>query len=268
MGITQAIILGLVQGLGEFLPISSSAHLIITSWILSWEDQGLAYDVALHWGTLFAVVIYFRKELINIAKGFIFSLLPTKRNLITDFNQRLAWLIIVATLPAMIAGKLFEVQVATILRSPITVIVTLTLGALIIFAVERWGSKLKQLTELTWKNALVIGLAQAISIIPGVSRSGSTIMAALGIGLTRDQAARFSFLLSAPIILGAGLLELPAIFNEPNLWVVFIGFVSAFVFGFIAIHFLLRYVATRSFSIFAWYRLALAALVLAVYLSR
>jgi undecaprenyl-diphosphatase len=115
---------------------------------------------------------------------------------------------------------------------------------------------------------LLIGLAQAISIIPGISRSGSTIMAGLGIGLTREQAARFSFLLSAPIILGAGLLELPAIFNEPNLNTVFVGFVSATVFGFIAIHFLLKHVATRSFAIFGWYRLGLAALVLIVYLWR
>jgi len=173
MGIIQPIILGLVQGLGEFLPISSSGHLIVTSWLFQWQDQGLAFDVALHWGTLVAVVIYFRHEILALAKGFLASLIPSRQ----DLNQRLAWLIVLASIPAAIAGKLFEEQVATVLRSPVTVIITLSVGALIIFAVDRWGSKLKQLTELTWKNALMIGLAQAISIIPGVSRSGATIMA-------------------------------------------------------------------------------------------
>jgi len=268
MGIIQPIILGLVQGLGEFLPISSSGHLIVTSWLFQWQDQGLAFDVALHWGTLVAVVIYFRHEILALAKGFLASLIPSRQNIRGDLNQRLAWLIVLASIPAAIAGKLFEEQVATVLRSPVTVIITLSVGALIIFAVDRWGSKVKQLTELTWKNALMIGLAQAISIIPGVSRSGATIMAGLGLGLTREQAARFSFLLSAPIILGAGLLELPAIFDEPNLNSVLIGFFSAAIFGFIAIHFLLKYVATRSFAIFAWYRLGLATLVLIVYLWR
>lgn len=268
MNFLQPLILGLVQGLGEFLPISSSGHLIVTSWLFAWQDQGLAFDVALHWGTLIAVVIYFRRDFASLVKSFWASLWPSQRSFATDFNQRLAWLIIIATIPAAIAGKLFEEQVATVLRSPLTVIITLSLGALIIFAVDKWGSKLRQLTELTWKNAFFIGLAQAISIIPGVSRSGATIMAGLGAGLTREQAARFSFLLSAPIILGAGLLELPAIFNEPHLGAVAIGFVSAFIFGIAAIHFLLRYIATHNFSLFAWYRLVLAIVILIVYSVR
>lgn len=268
MGLFQPIVLGLVQGLGEFLPISSSGHLIVTSWLLKWQDQGLAFDVALHWGTLIAVLIYFRKEFWQLAKSFLASLIPSKRDFSSDPHQRMAWLIVLGTIPAAITGKLFEEQIATVLRSPLTVVVTLTVGALIIFAVDRWGLKNKHIHELRWKDALVIGLAQAVSIIPGVSRSGSTMVAGLGIGLKRDQAARFSFLLSAPIILGAGILELPAIFDEPHLGSVFVGFVSAAVFGFIAIHFLMRYVETRSFDLFAWYRLGLAALVLAVYIWR
>ncbi len=268
MNFFQPIILGIVQGLGEFLPISSSGHLIITSWLLKWQDQGLAFDVALHWGTLIAVLIYFRKDIWQLVKGFFASLIPSQRNFTQDPNQRMAWLVLLGTIPAALAGKFFEDQISTILRSPVTVIITLSLGALIIFAVDRWGLKNKHMHDLTWKDAVLIGLAQAVSIIPGVSRSGSTMVAGLGIGLTRQQTARFSFLLSAPIILGAGILELPAIFAQPNLVGVAIGFVSAAVFGFIAIHFLMRYVETRSFDIFAWYRLALAALVLIIYLWR
>lgn len=268
MSFIQPIILGLVQGLGEFLPISSSGHLIVTSWLLKWQDQGLAFDVALHWGTLIAVLIYFRKDFTQLIKSFVASLIPSQRNFSVDPHQRMAWLLVLGTIPAAIAGKLFEEQIATVLRSPLTVVVTLTVGALIIFAVDRWGLKNKHIHELRWKDALVIGLAQAMAIIPGVSRSGSTMVAGLGIGLRRDQAARFSFLLSAPIILGAGLLELPAIFAQPNLVSVAIGFVSAAVFGFVAIHFLMRYVETRSFDLFAWYRLGLATLILIVYLWR
>lgn len=268
MSFIQPIILGMVQGLGEYLPISSSGHLIITSWLLKWQDQGLAFDVALHWGTLVAVVIYFRKDIWQLVKSFFFSLIPSRRNFSSDPHQRMAWLLILGTIPAAIAGKLFEEQIATVLRSPLTVVVTLSVGALIIFAVDRLGLKNRHIHELRWKDALIIGLAQAVSIIPGVSRSGSTMIAGLGLGLKRDQTARFSFLLSAPIILGAGLLELPAIFAEPNLTAVFMGFVSAAVFGLLAIHFLMRYISSRTFDLFAWYRLGLAALVLIVYLWR
>lgn len=268
MSFLQPIILGLVQGLGEFLPISSSGHLIVTSWLLEWKDQGLAFDVALHWGTLIAVLIYFRRDFLQLIKGFFASLTPSQRNFAKDPNQRMAWLVLLGTIPAAIAGKLFEEQVATVLRSPLTVVVTLSVGALVIFAVDRWGLKIKQMHELTWRNAMVIGLAQAVAIIPGVSRSGATIVAGLAVGLTRQQSARFSFLLSAPIILGAGLLKLPAIFTQPDLTAVIIGFISAAVFGFIAIHFLMRYVESRSFDLFGWYRLALAAVVLIVYLAR
>lgn len=268
MGFIQPIILGMVQGLGEYLPISSSGHLIVTSWLLKWQDQGLAFDVALHWGTLVAVVIYFRQDIWQLVKSFFSSLIPSRRDFATDPHQRMAWLLLLGTIPAALAGKLFEEQIATVLRSPLTVVVTLTLGAIIIFAIDRWGLKNRHIHDLRWKDALIIGLAQAISIIPGVSRSGSTMMAGLGIGLKRDQAARFSFLLSAPIILGAGLLELPAIFSEPDMGSVLIGFISAATFGFIAIHFLMRYISTRTFDLFAWYRLGLAAVVLIVYLWR
>lgn len=268
MGFIQPIILGLVQGLGEFLPISSSGHLIITSWLLKWQDQGLAFDVALHWGTLVAVLIYFRKDILQLASSFLASLIPSKRNFASDPHQRMAWLVLLGTIPAAIAGKLFEEQISTVLRSPITVVITLSIGALVIFAVDRWGMKAKHMHDLTWKDALVIGLAQAIAIIPGVSRSGATMVAGLGVGLTRQQTARFSFLLSAPIILGAGVLELPAIFSHPEPTSVVVGFLAAAVFGFAAIHFLMRYIESRSFDLFAWYRLALATFILIVYLWR
>lgn len=268
MGFIQSSILGMVQGLGEFLPISSSGHLIITSWLLQWQDQGLAFDVALHWGTLIAVLIYFRAELVQLALSFFTSLVPAKRNLKTDANQRLAWLIILATIPAAISGMLLEHYVETVLRSPLVVVVTLTAGGALLLIFDRLGKKVKELGQMSWKDALVIGVAQAFSVIPGVSRSGSTMTAALGMGLKREQAARFSFLMSAPVILGAGLMELPEIFREENIAGIAIGFISAAFFGIIAIHFLLKYVSTRSFAIFAWYRIGLAALILVVYLIR
>jgi undecaprenyl-diphosphatase len=268
MEIIQAIVLGAVQGLGEFLPISSSAHLILTPWLFGWEDQGLAFDIALHWGTLLAVVVYFRKDLWHIVLGFVHSLFPSTRDLINNPYQKLSWLLIVATIPAAVIGKLFEHQVETAFRNPILISVTLSIVGIILLLADKYGAKLKTLSNLKWGNALLIGLAQAIAIIPGISRSGGTIIAGLSQGFTRQDAAKFSFLMSVPIILGAGVLKIPDIVQIENHLQVLVGFISSAVFGFLAIKYMLRYIANRSFVVFTWYRLILAAVIIVVYLVR
>jgi undecaprenyl-diphosphatase len=268
MEIFQAFILGMVQGLGEFLPISSSAHLIVTPWLFNWPDQGLAFDVALHWGTLLAVVTYFRQDIWLLAKGFIHSLSLSTRDLQNNPYQRISWLIIIATIPAAIIGKLLETQVETVFRNPLLIAVTLTVVGIVLLLVDKYGAKIKNLNHVSRNNALIIGLSQALAIIPGVSRSGSTMIAGLAQGLKREDAARFSFLMSIPIILGAGLLKLPDIVHINNHIPVLVGFVSAAVFGFLAIKYMLKYIASKSFAVFTWYRLILAGVIILVYILR
>jgi undecaprenyl-diphosphatase len=268
MELFQAFILGMVQGLGEFLPISSSAHLIITPYLFNWPDQGLAFDVALHWGTLVAVIAYFRWDIWNLARGFFHSLLPSTRNFENNIYQKLSWLIIAATIPAAIIGKLFEREVETVFRNPLLIAVTLTVVGFILLLADKYGSKLKNLNKVSWVDAAVIGCAQAIAIIPGISRSGATITAGLLQGLTREDAARFSFLMSVPIILGAGILKLPEISHIQNQASLLVGFLSSTIFGFLAIKYMLKYIANKSFAVFAWYRFALAIIIVIVYLYR
>ncbi|MEZ4180157.1 MAG: undecaprenyl-diphosphate phosphatase [Candidatus Doudnabacteria bacterium] len=264
----HAIILGLVQGLGEFLPISSSGHLIITSWFLGWPDQGLAFDVALHWGTLFAVAIYFRKDYWEIARHGFRSLHPETRDLSRQHHQRLAWYIIVATIPAAMAGFFLADVIEQVLRDPLIVATTLAVVGIVLWLADYYGKKSEQLHKLTLPKALLVGLVQALSIVPGVSRSGSTMIAGLFVGLTREDSARFSFLISAPIILGAGLAKLPDVVHQAQPLNMFVGFLAALISGWMAIKFLLKYVSTKSFSVFAIYRLILAAVIILVYIIR
>ncbi len=268
MEIIQAIVLGAMQGLGEFLPISSSAHLILTPWLFNWPDQGLAFDIALHWGTLIAVVAYFRHDIVNLIKGFFHSLFSSTRDLENNLYQKLSWLLILATIPAAIIGKLFESQVETVFRNPLLIAVTMSVVGVVLLIADKYGTKLKDLTTISWLNAVIIGLAQAVAIVPGISRSGGTIIAGLAQGFTRQDAARFSFLMSIPIIFGAGVLKLPDIAHIQNHMQVLVGFLSSMVFGFLAIKYLLRYISQRSFAVFTWYRLLLAAVIIVVYIMR
>lgn len=268
MDLFQAFILGMVQGLGEFLPISSSAHLILAPWLFGWHDQGLAFDIALHWGTLVAVVGYFRQDIWLLAKGFFHTLRRSTRDFENNIYQKLSWLIILATIPAAVIGKLFESQVESTFRNPLLIAGTLAVVGVVLWLADLYGSKVKTLTHATWKNSLIIGLCQAISIVPGISRSGSTMIAGLFQGFTRQDAAKFSFLMSIPIILGAGVLKIPDIAQIENHTEVLVGFLSAAVFGFLSIKFLLKYISTKSFAIFTWYRLALAAVIVIIYLIR
>lgn len=264
----EAFILGMVQGLGEFLPISSSAHLVVVPWLFNWTDQGLGFDVALHWGTLLAVLVYFYQDIWLIIKGFIHSLSKSTRDLQNNIYQKLAWLLIIASIPGAIIGKLLESYAEHSFRNPLLIAITMTVMGLILIGADKLGEKIKNLNHISWVNALVIGFSQAFAIIPGVSRSGATITAGLLQGFKREDAARFSFLMSVPIILGAGLLKVPDILSEPSKAPLIVGFLSSAIFGFLSIKFLMKYLAKGSFAIFTWYRLAFAAMIVIVYILR
>lgn len=207
MDIIQIIVLALVQGLTEFLPISSSAHLILVPLLTEWQDQGLAFDVAVHVGTLSAVVFYFRKQLADMAVDW-FGSLPLKSGAATHTNNsRLAWAVLFGTIPVGICGLLFNDFIQESLRSALVIAATQFIFAAYLWWTDVKGSRNRDEYSIRWKDVLIIGVAQAVALIPGTSRSGITISAALMIGLTREAAARFSFLLSIPVIVLAGGLE-------------------------------------------------------------
>src|SRR6202051_4635566 len=248
ISIFQAIILGTVQGLTEFLPVSSSAHLILVPWLLRWQDPGLAFDVVLHLGTLLALLVYYWREWLDL------GLSPADGR---PLPRRLLFLLIVASVPGAIIGVLLEKQAETIFRSPVLIAGTLATLGVILWAADAFGSKKRKIGDLTFVDALLIGLSQALAIIPGVSRSGSTITTARILGIERADAANFSFLMAPPIIAGAGLKEAHKAFHSgltPQLgW----GFAASAVFGLIAIVWLLSYVRTHTYRPFAIYRIVL-----------
>ena len=262
MSTLQAAILGLVQGLGEFLPISSSAHLVLIPWLFKWNDPGLTFDIALHIGTLIAVAIYFWRDWLKlITKG------------VTDVRStegKLFWYLVAATIPGAVVGFLLEKKVETIFREPILISTMLILLGVLLYWADRKSVKHIEMNRITFKTSLFIGLSQALAIIPGVSRSGITMTMGLLMGLTREGAARFSFLLSAPIIFGAALVKLPFLISNPSIITInfIIGILVSFVIGILSIGFLLRYVQTRNFLPFAWYRFILGSLVIVIVLIR
>ncbi len=275
MELLAAAILGIVQGLTEFLPISSTAHLILVPWFLGWRHEGLAFDVALHVGTAVAVLTFFFHDWIRLAREMLLGI--RERNPLGNPDRRLGWFLIVGTLPAMVAGLAFEGSIEKHLRSPLIIVFSLpALGALLLFA-EKRGSHSRSMEDFTWTDSLSIGFSQAIALIPGVSRSGVTMTTAMLRNTTRTSAARFSFLLSTPVILGAGILEAmrlvdavrnPVAGAEALRWnVLAVGFVCAAISGFLCIRYFLRYLQTRSFVPFVIYRFLLAALVLIYWLK-
>jgi undecaprenyl-diphosphatase len=255
----QAIVLGAVQGLAEFLPISSSAHLILVPWLLKWQDPGLAFDVALHLGTLLALLIYYRDEWIAMARSVAGG---------QSAERRLLQLLIVASVPGAIIGLGFEKQAETTFRSPLLIAIAMAVLAVLLWLFDKLSPQKRTMSEMTYWDALVIGFSQALAIIPGVSRSGATITMARAVGVERGDSANFSFLMATPIIAGAGLVEARKLFHEGLDWSVGLGFISAAVFGLVAIAFLIRYVRTRDYVVFAVYRLLVAALVIAVFFAR
>ena len=263
MSIYYAILLGLLQGATEFLPISSSAHLALAESYLGIEQAGLTFDVALHLGTLAGVLIYFRNDLIKMGMAF---LAPDRLGGAAGHQRRLAGYIILGTVPAVIAGLLLEGPAESIFRSPAMIAATLAGAGLLLWVADRTGRLQRKLDSLRLADALIIGLFQALAIMPGVSRSGITMTAGLFRGLNRMAAARFSFLLSVPVIMGAGVYKLPQIVQQgsaPGQFGFYLaGFLAAAVSGYLVIAFLLRFVQTHSFVVFVYYRFLLAALVL------
>ncbi len=261
----HAAVLGALQGLTEVLPISSSAHLILIPHLLRWPESGLTFDVALHLGTLIALCLYFWRDIIDLTVNFFSAL--AGRGLHTAAN-RLPFYIILGTIPAAVVGKTLEEPIEAIFRkSPALIALFLIVFGLILAYSDTTGAKRWRMDRITLSAALVIGIAQCLALIPGVSRSGITITAALLLGFNRETAARFSFLLSLPIVAGAGILKLghlvkhgiPAGEMQPLL----IGVVASTLFGYVSIAFLLRFVQKSSLYPFVWYRIVAGAGVLA-----
>lgn len=261
MTVFQAIVMGVIQGLSEFLPISSSAHLALTPWLLGWPAPGLAFDVALHLGTLIALVWFFWQEWVTLAKAFV-SILK-KRKLETESERRVAF-VVVATIPGALAGYLLQDYAKTIFRTPALTGVMLIVMGVVLWLVDRSAKQDRGITTMTWRDAILVGLAQMFAIVPGVSRSGSTITAGRAVGMTREAAAVFSFLLSLPIITAAVVFEgRHAIENGITMPIV-AGVIASAVSGWLAISVLLKFISRNSYGVFALYRLIVGAGVLAV----
>lgn len=262
----QALVLGLLQGLGEFLPISSSAHLALAPWLLHWPDPGLAFDVALHFGTLVAVLWYFRHEWVSLARA-AWQIVTTRK--IVTIEQRRALYVIIATIPGGIFGLLLEKKAETTLRNPALIATALIIMGVILWVVDRVRPEARDMNQLRASDAIWIGLAQAFALIPGVSRSGATITAGRGLGLDRNGAAAFSFLLSMPIIAAAAILKVPHVLRESGLTTpLVVGVLASAVSGWIAISALLKYVSRHSYGAFALYRVVVGAIVLVIYFAR
>jgi undecaprenyl-diphosphatase len=258
MDLFQAIILGAVQGLTEFLPISSSAHLVLVPWALGWPPHGIAFDAALHLGTLAALLGYFWRDWVSIARAFTAGFANSKQR--QSFEFKLAVMLILGTVPAAVVGVLAEDFIESTVRQPRIIAGVLVIFAIALFIAERLGIQRRVMERMTASDALLIGVAQALALVPGVSRSGVTITAGLFLGLTRPAAARFSFLLSTPIVLAAGMLQLVQLFRagpgSEALTVLGVGVLTAAVSGLAAISFLMRFLQRNSTDVFVWYRLA------------
>lgn len=269
MNYLQSVVLGIVQGLGEFLPISSSGHLILIPWLFGWEEHSLSFDVMLHAGTLFAVVVYFwRQWLVLLKEGF---LSVKERKISGPPERRLFWYIVIASIPGAIIGKLLEEKAEAAFRAPLVVASALGVFAVVFYLIDRFSGRKRDLRSLRLVDSVAIGISQAAAIIPGVSRSGATITCGLGAGLDRESSAKFSFLLSAPIIFGATLLKLGDIVKMAGTdggLSLFLGFGVSALTGLIAIHYLLAYVKKYSFNIFIIYRILFSLTIFSVFFMR
>ncbi|MBF0528414.1 MAG: undecaprenyl-diphosphate phosphatase [Deltaproteobacteria bacterium] len=273
MSIFQAVVYGLIQGLAEFLPISSSAHLILAPWFFHWQDPGLSFDIALHLGTLIAIIAYLWKDWLAIfLSAFGKPIRNRHRPFFTStyrhYTKNYLWLLVAATIPGALIGYLLEHYAEKTFRHPLLVASALGIMGFILYLADRRTRRTRTLGQVSLGDALIIGLSQAFAIVPGVSRSGATISAALFLGLDRVSAARFSFLLSTPIIFGAVVLKLNTFiragFGVPEV----IGIVVSAISGYIAIAGLIKLISRVSYKAFFLYRLCLALIVFAVYFLR
>ncbi|MBA2300382.1 MAG: undecaprenyl-diphosphate phosphatase [Chloroflexi bacterium] len=272
--VLQALVMGIVQGLTEFLPVSSSGHLIVVPFLFGWDDAfliSLPFSVMLHLGTLIALLAYFREDWIRLVPAGLAA--ARDRSFRGDPDRRLAWLLVATTIPAALAGLVFNDIIENQVRQVGLVALMLAVGGVILFVADRIGRRSRAIADVTFPVAIGIGAAQALALIPGISRSGISISAGRLAGLDREAAARFAFLMATPITAGAIVFEARRLISgeagvEVSIAPLLVGMVAALVSGLAAIHFTLRYLRTRSLDVFVWYRLGLAAVVLVVWLAR
>ncbi len=266
MTVFQALILGILQGLAEFLPISSSAHLALAPWAFGWPEPGLAVDVALHVGTLVAVLVYFRDEWIKLFMAAL-EIVRTQR-IQTSEQKRVAFLI-VATIPGGVAGVFLNDYAESTFRSPALIAVALGAMGIVLWLVDRTRPATRSLDSIRWSDAILIGVAQAAALLPGVSRSGATITAGRALELDRASAATFSFLMSMPIIAAAAIFKVPHLLRAGGASLpLLVGVTASAVSGFLAIAIVMRYVRSHSYGVFAAYRVLLGAAVLILFFMR
>ena len=274
MSLVHAIVLAVIQGLTEFLPISSSAHLILIPWLLHWPDGGMAFDVALHAGTLAAVVLYFLGTWVTLTlNGFGIRYPGGASDSEFRLNQRLFWFLVAGTIPGALTGFFFEGFIDRTLRNPALIAVALIAVGILMGAADAIGGLMRKMEQLTLSDSLLVGTAQALALFPGVSRSGITIIAGLWRKMTRETAARLSFLLATPLIAGAAAKEVPQLLRMRHIGAIDISLstlcvsiaVSAIV-GYAVIAFFLRYLQTRTLKIFVVYRIVFGIVILSVWL--
>ena len=272
--VLQALLMGIVQGLTEFLPVSSSGHLVVVPFLFGWDDpflNSLAFSVMLHLGTLGALLAYFREDWARLIPAGFAAL--RDRSFRGDADRRLAWLLVASTIPAALVGVVFNDLIEDQFRQIGLVAVMLVVGGMILFVADRVGRRSRAIVDITFPVAIGIGAAQALALIPGISRSGISISAGRLAGLDREAAARFAFLMATPITAGAGIFEARKLLTgeagvDVSLGPMFVGMIAALLSGLAAIHFMLRYLRTRSLDVFVWYRFALAAVVVVAWLAR
>lgn len=263
----QAVILALIQGLTEFLPVSSSAHLILPSQVLGWPDQGLAFDVAVHLGTLAAVVAYFRHDIISVVQGLLRAASEKRLN----NEARLGFAVVIGTIPAVVIGFLAKDFIETSLRSSLVIACSTVFFGLLLWYADKKGSRSLGIEQLTLVQGLLIGLAQALALIPGSSRSGTTITMAMLLGFDRNTSARFSMLLSIPLILGASLLKTNDLLasTDPVPWaMIALGVAVAAISAYLCIHYFLKLLDRIGMTPFVIYRLVLGAILFGLVLIR
>ena len=266
MTIFHALVLGIVQGLAEFLPISSSAHLALTPWVFGWPAAGLAFDVSLHIGTLAAVLWFFRHEWVRLISAGV-RIVVTRR-VETDAQRRVIFLVI-ATVPGALGGLALNDLAETTFRAPVLIASMMIVMGIVLWLVDRYASQVRPLESMRWHDALLVGMAQVLALVPGVSRSGATMTAGLSLRFKRESAAVFSFLMSMPITAAAAVVKTPeAIREATSLAPLVVGVLASAVSGWFAITVLLRYVSRHSFGVFALYRIVVGGALLALALVR
>lgn len=261
------ILLGIVQGITEFLPISSSGHLVILRGFIELNlSDGLAFDVALHLGSFVALFIYFFKEIRLMVVAFFYNIFRGRS--VSGVEQNMVWYLIVATIPAVIVGYFFEDIIEMYLRSVTVVVVTLIVGAILFLLAEKFTKRQADLWQIKWWQALLVGIMQVTALIPGVSRAGITIITGMSMKLKRVSAAKFSFLMAIPVILGAGIKKSIDVFSvglkADELTIFAIGFLVSLIVSYLAVRWLIRFLQKNSLHVFAYYRIALAILIIAV----